>query len=107
MMMIIFLKISTPKIDNIVNFVYRFVNIIMDDILTNTFSFVQLKPNLPKLRDKDELFYLGVINRESHQQAIQRLSEKWFQMYLTQENMWKERIKQYKEELVDFQQKLQ
>jgi hypothetical protein len=40
------------------------VNVILDDILTNTFSFVQLKPDLSNWRNKDELFDLGIINWE-------------------------------------------
>jgi len=83
------------------------VNVILDDILTYTFSFVELKLDLSSWRNKDELFDLGIINWENHQQVIQRLKEKRFQMCLTQEDWWKAKIKHYKEVLVECQEKLQ
>jgi hypothetical protein len=56
----------------------QIVNTILDDILANTYAFLQLKPYLPSWRQHDELFDLGVIDRESHQQVINKLKEKWF-----------------------------
>jgi hypothetical protein len=39
-------------------------NTFLDDVITNTLAFIQLKPDLPQWRNKDELFDLGIINKE-------------------------------------------
>jgi hypothetical protein len=79
----------------------KIFNTFLDDVITNTYAFMQLKPNLPRWRNKDELFDLGIINKESHRQAIENLKARWFSMYLQQEQRWTERIKQYKQQLED------
>jgi hypothetical protein len=75
--------------------VQQIVNIILDDILANTYAFLQLKPDLPGWRKQDELFDMGVIDHEIHQHAINKLKERWFSLYITQENRWKRKINMY------------
>jgi len=36
---------------------------ILDDVIINTYDFLQLRPNLSNWRDKDELFDLGIIDK--------------------------------------------
>lgn len=43
-----------------------FISTILDDIMVNTYAFLQLKPDLPNQRNKDELFDLGVTDKEIH-----------------------------------------
>ena len=43
---------------------------------------MQLKLDLPSWRQQDDLFYLGTINKESHQQVINKLKERLFSLYL-------------------------
>jgi hypothetical protein len=76
-------------------------NTFLDDVITNTHAFIQLKPDLPQWRNKDELFDLGIINKESHRQAIENIKTRWFSMYLQQEQKWAEKIKGYKQQLED------
>jgi hypothetical protein len=45
--------------------VHQIINIVLDDIMVNRYSCIQLKPDLPGWRDKYEIFYLGII-KESH-----------------------------------------
>jgi len=53
--------------------VEKFINTIVDDIMKNTYAFLQLKLDLPGWRNQDDLFDLGVINREIHKQVINKL----------------------------------
>jgi hypothetical protein len=75
------------------------INTFLDDIVTNTYAFIQLKQYLPQWRNKDELFDLGIINIETHRQVIKKLKQRWFSMYLIQEHKLGEKIKRYKEQL--------
>ena len=43
---------------------------------------MQLKPDMPNWRKQDELFYLGIINKEIHQQVINKLKKRGFSLYL-------------------------
>jgi hypothetical protein len=38
-------------------------NTFLDDVITNTYAFMQLKHDLPWWRNKDELFDLGIVNK--------------------------------------------
>jgi hypothetical protein len=73
----------------------KIFNTFLDDVITNTYAFILLKPDLPQWRNKDELFALGIINKESHRQAIEKPKARWFSMYLQQEQRWTERIKRH------------
>jgi hypothetical protein len=75
------------------------INTFLDDIITNTYDFIHLKPYFPQWRNKDEIFDLGIINRETHRQVIEKLKQRWFSMYLTQEQKWGEKIRKYKDQL--------
>jgi hypothetical protein len=58
-------------------------------------------------QQQDELFDIGVIDHESHQQVINKLKEKWFSLYVTQENRWKRKIRMYRDKLREMEQKIQ
>jgi len=47
--------------------VEQVINTILDDITVNTYASMKLNPNFPNKRQQDEIFDLGIINRESHQ----------------------------------------
>jgi len=65
--------------------------------MVNTYAFLQLKPDFPNWRNKDELFDLGVVDKENNRQCIEKLKENWFKMYADQETKWKNEIQDYKE----------
>jgi hypothetical protein len=79
--------------------VHKVINSILDYIMTNTYTFIQLKSDLREWRNKDELFDLDIIDKESHRQVIEKLKQAWFSMYLTQEEKWREKGKEYKDQL--------
>jgi hypothetical protein len=66
-------EVSKPRVDNCVEVhvkeAQQLINAFLDDIITNTYAFIQLKPDLPQWRNKDKLFDIGIINRETHHQA--------------------------------------
>jgi len=88
-------KVDEEDMEN----VKKFINTILDDILTNTYSFLQLRTDLRGWRNQDELFDIGFINREIHKQIIKKLKKKWFSLYLTQDNRWKRKMGMYKNRL--------
>jgi hypothetical protein len=96
-------EVSEQRVDNCVEVHVKeaqmIINTFLDDIITNTYAFIQLKPDLPQWRNKDELFDLGIINRETHRQVIEKLKQRWFSMYLTQEQKWEAKIRNYKSQL--------
>jgi hypothetical protein len=61
---------SQEKIGDFLSYVDQFINAILDDIILNTYSFLQLKPNLPNWRNMDEIFELGTIYKRSHLHSI-------------------------------------
>ena len=58
------------------------VNAILDYVIINTYFVMQLKPDMPNLRKQDDIFYLGIINKEIHQQVINKLKKRGFSLYL-------------------------
>jgi len=46
--------------------IHKVINSILNDIVNNTYAFIQLKPDITEWRNKDKLFNLGIIDRESH-----------------------------------------
>jgi hypothetical protein len=52
--------------DGCMKIVHQIINSIMNDIMANTYDFIHLKLDLSGWRDKDELFDLRIINKESH-----------------------------------------
>jgi hypothetical protein len=67
--------------------------------MVNTYAFLKLKLDLPNWRNKDERFDLGIISMEIHIQCIEKLKKKWFKMYIDQEDKWKRKIRDYREQL--------
>lgn len=100
-------QVLDPRVDNCAkvhaNEAQQLVNTFLDDIITNTYAFIHLKPYLPQWRNKYELFDLGIINQETHHQVIQKLKQRQLSMYLLQEQKWEAKIKKYKGQLVQIQ----
>jgi hypothetical protein len=92
-------KAANAHTQECMKLVQQSINTILDEIMVNTYDFIQIKPDIPIWRDTDELFDLEVINKESHQQVIQKLNEKLFYMHLVQGEKWKYKLKGYKEQL--------
>lgn len=61
---------STPKTENIIIFVDKFMNTISDNLMINTYTFLWLKLDIPNWHNKDEIFDLGVIDKESYKHSI-------------------------------------
>lgn len=78
------LKAQRPSIGKEV---YKFYGILLEvDQIVNTIldyihGFMQLQPDPPSWRNKDELFDIEIIIRENQQEVINRLNEHWFSTY--------------------------
>ena len=42
---------------------------------------------------------MGIINKETHHQVIEKLKQRYVSMYLMQEKKWETKIKKYKDQL--------
>lgn len=73
-------EVSKPRVnaylEECMKDVCKVVNHILNDIVTNTYAFIQLKSNFSKWRNK--LFDLDIINREMHRKLLSSENENGF-----------------------------